>query len=109
MYDQREAIAQALSKSFGGAWWISMGRARKHAAFLVNAGASMPQAVRSAEEMAALPDGAVVEQMASEVPPRFFLKRSGMWHDIDGGEPVADPAAQVSAAGTPAWFAILRG
>jgi hypothetical protein len=109
MYDQREAIAQALSASFGGAYWISKGRARKHAAYLVNAGASMPPAVRSAEQMAALPDGAVVEQMGSGLPPRFFLKRSGMWHDIDGGEPVADPAVQASAAGTPAWFAIRRG
>jgi hypothetical protein len=106
MYDQREAIAQALSASFGGAWWIRMSRARKHADFLVKAGASMPPAVRSAEQMAALPDGAVVELVAAGASPRFFLKRSGMWHDVDGGEPVADPALSATPG---SWFAIRRG
>ena len=106
MYDQREAIAQALSASFGGAWWIRMSRARKHAAFLVDSGASMPQIVRSAEQMAALPEGAVVEQVTTGLPSRFFLKRSGAWHDIDGGEPVADPALSAASG---SWFAIRRG
>jgi hypothetical protein len=105
MATQNEELAAVLFNSMGGSWYISKGRALRHADRIVAAGFSRPRFLGSEAEVAALAEGAVVERTAPEAPPEFYVKREGAWHSIDGTPPLAN--ATLGGAGV--WLALRRG
>ena len=102
--EQRAALSAALIDSMGGSWYVSKGRALKHADAVIAAGFSRPRYLGAEAEVAQLPAGAVIERTAPGATSEFFVKRDGIWHSIDGGEPVTDAAL----GGPGVWLALRR-
>jgi len=90
--EQRESLATAILVSMGGTWYLSKGRALKHADAAIAAGFSRPVRLTSEAQVAQLPQGAVIERLVPGFGPQFLVKREALWHSIDGGEPLAAAA-----------------
>jgi hypothetical protein len=88
--EPRDDLADALLASFGGRFQLSRGRALKHADFLLAAGFARPRLLRSEAEAVELADSAVVERFLPGKGSEFFVKRDGVWINIDGGDAVSD-------------------
>lgn len=104
MNEQRHTLAAAISDAMGGSWYVRKSRALKHAETLIAAGYSRPRFLGAEAEVAQLPAGAVIERTAPGATSEFFVKRGGLWHSIDGGEPVTDAAL----GGPGVWLALRR-
>lgn len=104
MMNARDEIATILFNSFGGAWYISKGRATKHATAIAAAGFQRPHYLASEAESAALAEGSVLERTTPDGRSDFYVKRAGEWHSIDGAP--ARSNAELGGAGV--WLALRR-